>query len=245
MGYVKVYSKWLPYAQMKDQRGFISLRYGASHTGVDSVGNEYGNPVCAVFRGTVTVSRFDSSLGNVVEIESGALRMAFYHLAQRKVVVGDAVEAGVTVVGIEGSTGSLSTGKHLHTSLWIGRVLTDPEPYLSGERKFPVVEEKEGVNTMAKKVIRADLNLRTGAGATNPSYGYIRAGSLLNPTETVVVSGAVWGKTAAVLANGTVKIGWCNLGDTWSQPYAGAISPTESLLDAEKKIAEVKKILEG
>ena len=51
MAYKVIYKRWLPYAKMSDHRGFISQRYGNGHTGVDSVGNQYGNPVCAVLTG--------------------------------------------------------------------------------------------------------------------------------------------------------------------------------------------------
>ena len=242
MNYEKIFTHWLPYGLMKDKRGFISRRFDGGHTGVDSVGNEYANPVCAVISGTVTASYYSNTLGHVVEYESGAVRVAHYHLAQRAVGVGATVIAGATKIGTEGSTGSLSSGKHLHTSTWINGELTDPELFLCGEQKFPEEAEK-GDENMARKVIQSGLNLRTGAGTVNPSYGYIKVGSLLNPTETKVISGNVWGKTAAVLADGTVKNGWCNLGDTWSQHYTGAIASAEEWIGAEKKLKAVAEAI--
>ena len=138
MKYIKVVPVWAPYAQMKDRRGFISRRFGNGHTGVDSVGNEYGNRVCAVIDGLVGRVYASPALGNVVEYGMGNVRLAYYHLEKPLIKAGEPVRAGKTVIGLEGSTGSLATGKHLHVSMWIGGTLTDPEPYLCGEKKWPV-----------------------------------------------------------------------------------------------------------
>ena len=143
MAYLKIHSKWLPYAQMSDPRGFISRRFGDDHSGVDSVGNAYGNPVCAILDGRVTNVYTSTTLGHVVEYGQGPVRIAHYHLAKVSVKVGQAVTAGRDILGTEGDTGSLATGKHLHTSLWIDDVLTDPEPYLSGEKKLDLSQKGE------------------------------------------------------------------------------------------------------
>ena len=74
--YIKIYKTWLPYARMTDGRGFISLRFGGGHTGVDSVGNQTGNPVCAVLNGVVTGVYTTPKLGNVVEYTAGNVRIA-------------------------------------------------------------------------------------------------------------------------------------------------------------------------
>lgn len=145
MAYIKVYATWLPYGRMKDPRGFISKQFGAGHTGVDSVGNEYGNSVCAVMDGYVTRVSCSNTLGNMVEYAAGGVRFALYHLAKVNVSVGASVKKG-DILGVEGATGSLATGKHLHTSMWINDVLVDPEPYLSGEKE---IITSTGGNTMA------------------------------------------------------------------------------------------------
>lgn len=154
MAYIKVYKNWLPYGQMKDRRGFISRQYGNGHSGVDSVGNQYGNPVCAVVDGTVTAVRQSATLGNIVEYENAAVKIAHYHLAKVMVKPGNAVRAGETVLAIEGGTGSLATGKHLHTTMWIDGKETDPEPYLCGAQALPGAEE-----TLRKEVekLKAEL----------------------------------------------------------------------------------------
>ena len=137
MNYIKIVPAWAPYALMNDPRGFISRRFGGGHTGVDSVGNEYGNRVCAVIGGTVGRVYSSPALGNVVEYGMGNVRLAYYHLAKPLVKAGEPVQAGKTAIGVEGSTGSLATGKHLHVSLWIDGTLTDPEPYLCGKKNWP------------------------------------------------------------------------------------------------------------
>lgn len=137
MAYLAVISNWAPYALMDDKRGFISRRFRDGHSGIDSVGNEWGNRVCAVINGTVSKVYTDPALGNVVEYGVENIRIAYYHLEKAAVKAGDSVQAGKTVIGTEGASGTLATGKHLHVSLWIDGVLTDPEPYLSGAKEWP------------------------------------------------------------------------------------------------------------
>lgn len=238
--YIITYKNWLPYARAADRRGFISKRYGTGgHTGIDSVNDRYGNPVCAVLDGVVTGVYKTSLLGNVVEYTAGRVIIAHYHLAKVSVRTGDRVTAGQTVLGIEGSTGSLSNGKHLHTSMYVDGVLTDPEAYLSGEKSFD--EFKEETTMAARKVIRDDLNLRTGAGTQYPSLGCIPAGNIINPTEVIHVGAAAWGKHTCILSDGAEHTGWSNLSDTWSEPYGGALMPYKSDDGAADKLATAEK----
>ena len=232
MAYVKIYKKWLPYALMKDQRGFISLRFGSRHTGIDSVGNQLNNPICAVINGTVLEVYTSETLGNVVKYGIGKIVIAYYHLAKIHVRVGQEVCAGKTLIGIEGSTGAVSKGKHLHTSVWIDGVLVDPEPYLSGTKQFP--DEKDDL-IMVRKVIRPDLNMRAGAGVGHMNYGKVPVGTLINPVETVKVGSAIWGKYTCTMADGKEHTGWSNLGDTWSKVYTGVVFED----DNSDKIAEL------
>ena len=248
MSYIIIYKHWLPYAKMSDHRGFISQRYGTGgHTGVDSIGNQLSNPVCAVRSGTVTDARWDAAYGNIVEYASGNVVIRYCHLASRKVKVGDPVTAGQTIVGIEGATGSLvrKGAKHLHTMLWIDGKRVDPEPYLCGAKALPEQNTSIGGITMVRKVTSKVLNLRTGAGTGNKSYGYIPLNSLLNVTETKTVSGATWGKVTVALADGKAYTGWCNLGSTWSSAYTGALSSDAEAVALRAKIAAAKAALEG
>jgi hypothetical protein len=70
-------------------------------------------------------------------------------------------------------------------------------------------------------------------------------GTLINPTETVRIGTATWGRHTCVLADGQPHTGWSNLGDTWSEPWGGAVMPYRAedttaaakLAEAEKQIA--------
>ena len=240
--YIITYKSWLPYSSAADHRGFISKRCGGGHTGTDSVNDKPENPVCAVVDGIITGVYTTALLGNVVEYTAGRVMLAHYHLHKVFVKPGDRVQAGKSILAIEGSTGSLSTGKHLHTSMYVDGKLTDPEPYLSGQKSF---DEFKEANMAARKVIRDDLNLRTGAGTKYPTLGCIPVGTLINPVETIRIGTATWGRHTCILADGQPHTGWSNLGDTWSEPWGGAVMPYRAedtaaaakLAEAEKQIA--------
>ncbi len=241
--YIITYKNWLPYACAADRRGFISKRYGNGHTGIDSVCDCTENPVCAVLDGVVTGVYKTSLLGNVVEYTAGRVIIAHYHLHKVFVKPGDRVQTGKSILGIEGSTGDLSTGKHLHTSMYVDGKLVDPEPYLSGQKSFDVFTEEKTM--AARKIIRDDLNLRTGAGTKYPSVGCVPVGTLINPTEVIRIGTTTWGKHTCIMADGQPHTGWSNLGDKWSEPWGGAVMPYRAedttipakLAAAEKQIA--------
>ena len=221
MNYKIIYKRWLPYAKMSDHRGFISQRYGdnGGHTGVDSVGNQLSNPVCAVRSGTVTASRWDAAYGNVVEYASGGVTIRYCHLASRKVKTGDPVTAGQTIVGIEGATGSLvrKGAKHLHTMLWIDGKRVDPEPYLCGAKALPSQNTSQEDDIMIRKVTAKGLNLRKGAGVSNAIvYGSMPVGTVLICGKTQKVGTATWAQVCATIS-GTQYVGWSNIADTWSR----------------------------
>ena len=161
MAYIKIYRNWLPYGKMQDRRGFISRRYGNGHSGTDSVGNQYDNPVCAIIDGTVTEVRYSETLGHIVEYENAAVKIAYYHLAKVLVKQGEAVRAGETVLGVEGGTGALATGKHLHTSMWLEGEQVDPEAYLSGAKPLPVAADvlKKEVERLKAALAKANAVL--------------------------------------------------------------------------------------
>ena len=241
MAYLKIYKNWLPYAMMKDKRGFISKQFGNGHSGVDSVGNEGNNKVCAVCDGIVLSVKYSSSLGNCVEYGTENFKVAYYHLKEVCVSKGDEVKACKTIIGIEGKTGSLASGKHLHCSVWIDGELVDGEPYLCGDKTIMT-----GGKTMVRKVIREDLNLRENAGTQYAVKGKIPIASLINITETKAVGSAVWGKCECVI-NGKNLVGWCNIGDKWSETYTGCICYAVAEVELKKalsKIDEIKKIIE-
>lgn len=206
MGYKAIYQTWLPYALMKDKRGFISMRFGGTHTGIDSVGNQASNPVCAVLDGKVFNTRNDPKLGNVVEYGAGNVRIAYYHLAKISVCSGDTVVAGRTQIGVEGATGSLARGKHLHTSIWINGQLVDPEPYLNGTKKF-----SEEAHKMYREVTK-ELNLRESASLNAKVKKALPVGTLIE----VVKNDGEWGRVIAFVGGQSID-GYCKLATTWSK----------------------------
>ena len=87
------------------------------HWGVD-LAAPYGTPVRAASGGVVSVSGWESGLGNTVRIDhASGIASTYGHLtaAAPAVVAGATVERG-QVIGYVGSTG-LSTGPHLHYEL--------------------------------------------------------------------------------------------------------------------------------
>jgi hypothetical protein len=251
--YIKIYPSWLPYDCAEDKRGFISKRFGNGHTGVDSVNDKMNPKVCAVMDGVVCKVDFSKKYGNIIIYKRGNVQIAHYHLKEVLSEVGDMVQGGVSVIGVEGNTGELSKGKHLHTSMWIDGELVDPEPYLSGQKE---IHCENGAEIMpARKVIRGDLNLREKPGVANGSYGFIPVGTIINPTETVKVGSATWGKHTCIMADGKEHTGWSNIHDWWSEPYSGALMAYKDeseeisalknqLHEANQKIEAAKSALE-
>lgn len=94
------------------------------HPGVD-IPAPAGTHVLAADSGTVTTSRFHSSLGNYVVINHGnGFETQYNHMTSRTVAVGDVVAKG-QVVGYVGTTGS-STGNHLDFRVKLNGTPTDP-----------------------------------------------------------------------------------------------------------------------
>lgn len=254
MAYLAIYSNWLPYEIADDHRGFISKRFGENHTGIDSVNDDMEPKICAVMDGVVSKVDFSKKYGNIIMYKRGNVQIAHYHLKQVIAEVGEMVQAGVSAVGIEGNTGELSKGKHLHTSMWIDGVLVDPEPYMSGKKSIESIMNGAGI-VATRKVIRDDLNLREGPGVSHKSYGYIPVGTIMNLSETVNVGSSEWAKHTCVLADGKEYTGWSNIQDYWSEPYSGAlmayrdesiqIAALQKKLDeANRKIKAAKSALE-
>lgn len=74
-----------------------------------------GTPVKSATVGKVVVSKWNSVLGNVVVVEDHkGVFWGYCHLRDAGVPIGTECEAGVTVLGKVGNTGSASRGAHLH-----------------------------------------------------------------------------------------------------------------------------------
>ena len=102
-----------------------------NHNGLDTAVPE-GTGVIAVKSGTVTEVRTSATYGKVLEYETkDGYRVMYAHLSKVLVKQGEEIKQG-QVVAKSGNTG-LSTGPHLHYSLWKGETLLDPMEYLSAE----------------------------------------------------------------------------------------------------------------
>ena len=105
------------------------------HNGLDIAAAE-GTAVRAVKSGRVTVVRCSDTFGKVLEMETkDGHKILYAHLSEILVKKGDRVKQGEQVAKM-GSTG-LSTGSHLHYSVWKGRMLLDPMELVN----LPVTEE--------------------------------------------------------------------------------------------------------
>jgi murein DD-endopeptidase MepM/ murein hydrolase activator NlpD len=88
-------------------------------------------PVRAVAKGRVVLSERLRVRGEAVILAHGpGLCTGYWHLAERRVRVGEEVRAG-EVIGLLGSTG-LSTGPHLHLEVRLFGVPVDPMPFFAG-----------------------------------------------------------------------------------------------------------------
>ncbi len=94
------------------------------HEGTD-FGAPAGSPIYAPARGRVVFAGLTQVRGNMTVIDHGVgVFSAYYHQSEINVQVGQMVEPG-TLIGKVGSTG-LSTGPHLHWSMWINGEYVDP-----------------------------------------------------------------------------------------------------------------------
>ncbi len=94
------------------------------HEGMD-FGMAAGSPVYADARGRVVFAQKTDVRGNLIVIDHGlGVFSGFYHLSEINTQVGKVVEPG-ELIGKVGSTG-LSTGPHLHWSMWVNGDYVDP-----------------------------------------------------------------------------------------------------------------------
>ena len=103
---------------------------GTGHYGVDVAADE-GEPVKAVFDGTVVLASFTSDGGNVIQIQHPNNLVSIYkHNSVLLRRVGDRVKAGESVA-IIGNSGELTDGPHLHLEIWYNGTPLDPLEYLA------------------------------------------------------------------------------------------------------------------
>lgn len=245
MAYLMTIANYPPYLAAGQKTGYISKKYGGGHTGIDSVGNLWDMPVCAMFDGTVISTETTAATGNSITYQSdnGKVKVVYLHLRD-KVKLSGKVTKG-QVVGHEGSTGYIAKGKHLHTTIYINGAMVDPLPYLNGTKALPLENNTQEGITMVRKVIRDDLNLRTGAGTNYASYGFVPKGTLLNIVKTQKVGTATWGRHTCILKDGKTYTGWSNIGDTWSQEYTGTLSNGGEIAGLQSQLAAANAKLDA
>lgn len=120
-GYVQVLS---PYGT----RWHPLLHLFRFHDGID-IPAPGGTPVFAVQDGSVQWDREKSGYGLCVVLDHGGCQTLYAHLSGVKVRSGQRVSAGQTI-GYVGSTG-LSTGPHLHLSVYVNGQPCNPEEWLA------------------------------------------------------------------------------------------------------------------
>lgn len=107
------------------QRSYNGGPVGAcGHEGTD-FNTAAGLAVYAPARGRVVFAALTQVRGNLIVIDHGiGVFSAYYHLAEINMQAGKVVEPGA-LIGKIGSTG-LSTGPHLHWSMWVNGEYVDP-----------------------------------------------------------------------------------------------------------------------
>lgn len=106
----------------------VTGQTGSFHTGID-IGAAAGSPIYAANSGTVTSATYSVAYGNYVVISHGNGFATLYgHMTNYIVSAGQTVSQG-QVIGYVGSTG-LSTGPHLHFTVYYGGSTVNPLDYL-------------------------------------------------------------------------------------------------------------------
>ncbi len=109
-------------------KGWITKTFSFEHPGID-IACPFGTPVMASINGVVNFTKWDTQLGNIIEIENdGGFKIVYGHTSRMIVKQGDWVEQG-DVVAFVGSTGK-SSAPHLHYEVYYDGKPIDPMIYL-------------------------------------------------------------------------------------------------------------------
>tara|TARA_E500000178_G_scaffold291232_2_gene295003 strand:- start:179 stop:967 length:789 start_codon:yes stop_codon:yes gene_type:complete len=111
--------------------GIVSKEFDPlmEHYGVDLVGKE-NSPVKAIARATVVFSGWTPNNGHVLVLQHGQNFVSIYkHNSTILKKEGNFVQQGETIA-INGNSGELSTGPHLHFELWHNGTAQDPEDFV-------------------------------------------------------------------------------------------------------------------
>lgn len=107
---------------------YINGAYSGSHFGIDYVNNA-GTPIRAANAGRVTLAEYTPAFGNTVVIDHGRNVFTMYlHMSELKTVKDAVVQKG-DEIGLMGTTG-ISSGDHLHYTMFIGDVIVDSDPWM-------------------------------------------------------------------------------------------------------------------
>lgn len=162
-------------------------RGGRMHYGVD-IKLQTGDPVLSAFEGLVRISKFHRQFGHVVVVRhANGLETLYAHLNERKVHVGQSVQAG-ELLGLGGNTGR-STGAHLHFEVrYLGRPI-DPQLV------FNVEEGELHANTLMLHTGTFAAVERARAAVQAARYHKVRSG------ETLSAIGRRYGVSVAKLCS--------------------------------------------
>ncbi len=112
-------------------QGFVTrgVNYAIQHYGID-ISAQLGEPIVAPAPGEVVFSDWTLTGGNTLVIAHPGDFMTIYKHCERVLVpVGTVVSRG-EAIALVGSTGTTSTGPHLHFELWHDGKNLNPENYL-------------------------------------------------------------------------------------------------------------------
>jgi len=118
---MSAYNWRLPFPKVADPFGSHSAQRKAMglgpHRGVDYNGMKQGTALPAVGNGVVTLNKWTDVLGWVIEIKVGKWFFLYCHMAEKSPLEVGAKVASGQPVGKAGTTGSASSGVHLHFCL--------------------------------------------------------------------------------------------------------------------------------
>jgi len=142
---------------------------GAStyHEGID-LAAATGTPIAAMMGGLVTLAGEYGGYGNAVIVDHGnGYKTLYGHMSAINVAAGQNINAG-TNIGAVGNTG-VSTGSHLHLSMYKDGAAIDPLPYLQGA---PIMIG----NPLANALMAAYNSKKYGSSLASGSYSGDLAG---------------------------------------------------------------------
>ncbi|HEY0045256.1 MAG TPA: M23 family metallopeptidase [Flavobacterium sp.] len=115
-------------------KGMVTERYNlkSRHNAID-IALPKNTPIKSILNGTIIFADWTPSTGHVIIVRHNNGFISIYkHGSSLTKSVGDVVKGG-EVIALAGSTGSESTGVHLHFELWKDGYPVDPENFIEFE----------------------------------------------------------------------------------------------------------------